>query len=272
MTTTKAKILWNDVSDDAVFSGPSWSPSIQNIQDPRPSFVARSINADPANSQFDMEFDDPVSMDALIIAGTNLDVDATYRIRAFSDATLTTVVHDTGTQAVWLSAMAISDPDLKGIPLIALFTSTVTAKYWRTEITDPGNADGFIELGKVFNGVLLDTDFTIAVGANFVRDANTSTNVAVAGTPYFNRHQNIRTWTIRYPTESYSTAWDEFDRMIEVCGIDKLLFVIPFPDDVDRFNQHSFLCTIARQNGLDFIGGDAPSRVSTGFELREYLA
>lgn len=268
MSATKCKLFYDDQSDDIDFSGPAWDLPLTNLQDPRLSKVARSVDAANANTKFYFEFSAAITTDAIILVATNLDEDAQYRITAYSDPGFMTDIFTTGLQDVWPSTNPISDPDEKGIDVIGLLGESVTARYWQMELLNDTNADGFVELGRMHVGTELNQTYNMRIGSTFARDFNTKITRAVAGTPYFNRHNNIRTWTLGFPPEDYDIGWDEFDRMIELSGADRFIYVLAFPDDMERAQQHSFLATIGKSDPFAFSG---VSMINTGFTLVEYV-
>lgn len=270
-TPTPCKILYNDVSEDASFSGPAWNPLLTNMQDPRVTKVARSADATLANTQFFMSFADPVTVPGIIFVGTNITANAKYRYTAYSDAGFSIQTFTTGLQNAFAPGTVLRDPDFKGYPLIGLFGQNVTSSYWLVEIQDTANPANYIELGKLFMGSELNlsanADLNFAPNSSFVRDPNTQTQKALNGTPYFSRHKNIRTWNLVYPTLETDVLWDEVDVLNEASGLDRAIFVIPFPDDTMRIWQQSFLGRLAKIDPLTLL----MTTGSTGFTITEYI-
>lgn len=265
--TTPCIILYADNSDDVIFSGPVWTLPLTNMQDPRVTKVARSADATSANTQFFMAFSSPVALPGLVIVGTNLDVNAQYRITAYSDAGFSIQTFSSGLLNYWTAGGPIVDPDFKGTPLIDLFGSIVTAAYWQIELFNTANADGYVQLGKLFAGTALNLSFGFAENSAFSRDPNTVAQKALNGTPYFSRHPNIRSWSLLFPAQTYENAWDQIDILNELSGLDRPIFVIPFPDDPARMYRQSFLGRLTKMTDLQLLA----AQVSTGFQLTEYI-
>lgn len=267
---TPCLILYRDQSDDIEFSGGSWDTDapLTNLQDPRPSLMARSVDVTAASTKFFVEFSSAITLAAMVLVGTNFDVAGTYRITAYSDQAHTLPTFTTGLQPVWTASGAIEDWDLKGLDVVALFGQSVSARYWQIEMINTANVNGYLALSRLHCGTELALTHNMAVGSSFKRDANTTVTRALGGTPYFNKHRNIRTWAIGLPPESVDVAWDEIDRMVESCGIDRFVYVVAFPDDTDRTYKQSFLGTLDQAQDLSFIAGNY---VSTGFQIVEYV-
>ena len=280
--STSGKLYYNDQSRNGVLSGGSWNASfpLTNMQESRLSLVARSTDLTFTSTKFTITFTANITTEAIFLIGTNLDVNAEWRVTAFTASPGSpdnpVSVYDSSVRSFWPSGVSspdqrvIRDPDHKGMPLFALLGQTVTASIWQVELFNTTNAVAYIEIARLFMGTRLSTTRNFATGASFTRDPNTQTEKALGGALFFNRHKNIRSWNFLYPHEDYATAWDEIDTMSELCGINDPLFVVPFPDDVDRIQKHSFLCTISQMNALEMMAA-GETRVSTGFSLREII-
>lgn len=239
---TNAIILIDDQSDDIIWTSPTgaWPVGLSNMQDPRLSKVARSVDCDPDNTRFFMSFPEPITVQDVVFAGTNIDVDAMGRITAYSDALFSEQIYTSGLVPLYLATTAIQDTDSRGLPIIMHLGQEVTSAYYYMEIQNPYNTDGFIQLAKSFFGRRMNLDYNFET-ASFGRDPRTLIDEALAGARYYNRHKSIRSWTLSFTGQTYDTGWDEFDKAFELCGLDRPVFIIPFPDDDERKQRQSFL-------------------------------
>lgn len=193
-TPTPCLIIYRDQSDDIDFSGGGWSTlaPLSNLQDPRPTLTAQSLNTTATNTKFFADFSAAIAVPAVVLVGTNLDRNATYIITAYSDAGHTIPTFTTGSRAAWTASGAIEDWDLKGLDVVALFNQTVTARYWQIELINTANTNAYLEIGRLHFGTQLALTYGMAAGSNFKRDPNTVITRALGGTPYFNKHRNIQ--------------------------------------------------------------------------------
>lgn len=267
---TPCLILYRDESDEIDFTGGTWDATapLANLLDPRPSITARSVGVTAAASKFFADFSAAVSVPAVVLVGTNLTTAGQYNITAYSDAAHTTPIFTTGSTPFWTSSHLIEDWDQKGIDVVALFGQTVSARYWKIELIDPANTAGYIEVSRLHFGTQLMLTYGMNVGSTFNRDANTTVTRALGGTPYFNKHKNIRKWAITLAPESVEIAWEQIDRMVESCGIDRFVYIVAFPDDTARVHHQSFLGTLSTTRDMAFIAGNY---VNTGIEIVEYV-
>lgn len=277
---TPMKLYYNDQSLASTFAAGfgSWQAAtpLTNLQDPRLSRVARSTDATNASSKFRFSFATAITTDALFLVGTNMQASSQWRVITYTNNTFATPVFDSGVQSFWPAGISspdlrvIRDPDLKGMPLFAMLGQNVTANAWEVQLLDATNPAGYIQAAKLFLGQPIVTTFNFANGATFSRDANTQVIRSLGGTPYFNRHKNIRSWRLTFTAEDYAVGWEQIDALNEMSGLDRPLFVVPFPDDVDHMNAHSFLCNLSKISDLQMMAY-ASTRIATAFDLTEYV-
>ena len=99
-------------------------------------------------------FASPIAANALALVGHNLSGVAVIRVRgAILQANLTAAPDiDTGWQSAW---PATGKPTIANWPnWLALLTwaNTTATQYWRVDIADPGNTDGYLEAGRLVLG------------------------------------------------------------------------------------------------------------------------
>jgi hypothetical protein len=265
---TTCRIIHSDVSGEAtLYSGLSpqttWSPALTNLQNPLLSAVARTTTL--SGAQIGLLFGADVTISGAAVIGTNMSVDATYVLTAFAGSP-SVQVFSTGSLPVWSSTKAFVDPDEKGLSFPILFGQNATGNDWLLTLDDPTNADGFIEVSKILLGTATESTFGFWDGAEFLRDPNTKVLTSLGGTRFYNRYKNIRRWTLAFPQETFAKAWDDFDQMIEVNGLDRSVYVVAYPDDTERMHQHSFMGTFDKTSPLRQL---VHGRVGTGLDVIE---
>jgi hypothetical protein len=264
------RIIHSDLSSDGTFyetgsPATTWSPALTNLQDPLLSAVARTSQL--LSATLGLRFTTAVTASGAAIAGSNLTKNATYRLTAYTGSP-SLQVFTTGILPVSTTTKTIIDPDEKGFGFPILFGQDVTATDWVLELSDAANTDAFIELATFLLGTATTSEFGFWDGAEFSRNANTTILTALGGTRFYNKHKNIRRWTLSFPQEAYAKAWDEFDQMTEVNGLDRFVYVVAYPDDAERMHQHSFLGTFEQTSPLRQM---ATGRVGAGFDIVEQV-
>lgn len=153
----------------ATLSGGSWQAAtpLTNLQNQLLSKVARSTNALAASSIIQADLGaTALNVRIISLCAHNISAAGTIRARGFSDSGYTTMVTgaDTGTVNAW-TAEAIA-AGIANYPKnwTFVFSTTKTARYWKIEITDTGNAAGYIEAGRCWIG---QADFEPAVGVSY---------------------------------------------------------------------------------------------------------
>ena len=141
----------------AVLSGGSWQAAypLSNLQDDQLSVKARSTNALAASTIVLIDLGATArAIQCLAILSHNISFAGTIRVRGYSDSGYTTLVAgaDTGTVYAWPQAIteeqALDYPD----HWIYCFAAAKTARYWKVEITDTANANGWVEFGRIWLG------------------------------------------------------------------------------------------------------------------------
>jgi hypothetical protein len=256
-------LLHNNFFPAATLSGGVWLAPLSEMQDPRPRRKSRSSGVDTANTQFKIDFGRSIGFKAWALTNTNLTVNALYRVTWYSDAFVTAVAN-----SGWLAppGYPTEDPDNVGTAIVHLFGGQVTARYWKVEIDDHNNLDGYVEIGVGFTGECWQpaTQFAKA-GNNDLLEANTAVSRALGGTPYFNRRTPVRVASFGFSNLTLAVA-GEVRRIRKIAGIDKQVFFIPNPDDPSQFNELAFLATMREMPAIQRI---AAGYSTTGFTLAE---
>lgn len=267
---TTCRIIHSDLSDDGEFYATgspttTWDQDLTNLQDPLLSAVISTTVL--AQAAVGLRFPSNVVAQGVAICGTNFSKNATFRVQAFTGSP-GFETYNSGILPVSTSSKTIIDPDEKGFSFHHLFTQDVSASDFLFTFTDTGNSEGFLELSRILLGSVLASTFGFWDGAEFSRDHNTQVATSVGGARFYNKHRNIRKWSLSFPLEGYAKAWDEFDQMYHLNGLDRQVYVIGYPDDTERMHQHSFLATFEETSPLrQFVH----LNVGTGLDVIEVV-
>lgn len=279
-------LLYDNAADEGTLSGGTWSLPLTGMQDPRPTRRARSANLTPEATTFDIALNATRTFKALAFGPTNFTSSARYRIRSFSDAEMTMEVYDSGsrdigTQAVpsldlpwedpnfWTGVQPIDDPDKAGIFVVHIFDQDTTAKYWRFELEDAGNSDGFVEIGRLFMGLAWQPSINFSPeGNSFGWKPNTTTQQSLGGSRYYNRRKSARFFRFAFPYLPDAEVWSDVYRIQAVSNLDRQVFVIPDPDDVANRSKRSFLGNLTELSSIQLFN---VGLASTAFDITEAL-
>ncbi len=272
------------------FSGGSWQAGLPltNLQDPQLAVVARSVDANPASTQFDVDLGAQRLVKALAIPYSNASRDATYRIRASTVAGTfagPSLVADSATAQVypiiypwgttlygsaswWDGRMSPEEAAVSRMPIIQVFASPPIARYWRVEIIDPTNADGYLEIPRLVLASGWQGSLNMAVGSELGARTLTGAVESMSGAGFYDRRNSQRTAKIVFNflpgDEAMAQAYD----LIKTIGIDQQLFFAWDPDDTAHRHRRSFLATIEK---LGSVQASTPDRFATSFEVKEVM-
>jgi hypothetical protein len=173
-----------------VFSLGSWDSlyPLINLQDKLLSKLAQSTDATEASTKFLATYSEQKAVQILCLLNHNIDFNGTIRIKAYSDAGLTTEVYDSDIQYVW--PQTLSNDEMLVYPNNWIFPIDLvtTGQYWKVEISDTSNTAGFINFGRFWLGQIgLNPNIGFPEGTTIGYESRTITTEALDGTPWFNR-------------------------------------------------------------------------------------
>ena len=250
----------------------SWSANapLANLKDPVVSVAARSTDALAASTKFEVDLGSAQTVGLVALSGVNLTSAATIRVRG-STATNAggTVVYNGSAINVWPTGTdaALLARHNRWTPIVKV--TATSARYWLIEITDTANPDGYVQLGRVFLGPVVQPTWNMSYGARLrwvnrnVRDETES------GVLYTSRRPAYRETVF---------ALDHLTRAEAITSLHDLhLLTAESPEVVLLFDPASTDTTRLRESYLgelhdfDPLGYASPERYSSGFVIREKL-
>lgn len=262
-------IAFPNRADEAALSGGDWLTllPLSNLQNRRLRKVARSAGADLVDTQFDIDLAVSRTMKVIALVGHNLSVDARYRITAANNAGFTGPVYQSDWENVWPAMFQsenleweddnfwdgrIPDEFISGYPSILLHQLSGTfARYWRIEIDDTLNPDGWVEAGRLFMAEHWQPVYNFAYGAGFGFLSRTTVEESDGGAEYFGIKRAARIYNFTLPNITASEVYDrvfEMQRRVDVHGE---ILVIPDPDDENNRTRRSFLARMLQLNPIE---------------------
>ena len=263
----------------------SWSTTLPltNIKTRQLSKKARSTNAVNASTKLRFALDSERIIGSVAIVNHNMQKDATWRYRVYSDSGYSTLVYDSGTINVWplmpFGSYEWEDSRFWDLQLsaeeIALFTKTLTyvldtiasAQYYQIEFFDSTNTDGYVELGRIFVGAIYQPILNMSLGASIGDETNTIVDVALSGAEFFDRRTSCRVAQFTLDHLQYSESIINGD-IIKISGVDAEVLYIYDDNTALDLHRRAFL---GRLRALSPISQPYNTRYQTTYEIKELL-
>jgi hypothetical protein len=282
-------LSWRNFADQATLSGGSWASTmpLANLLDPTLGVKARSVDDATASTQFDADLASSTGVGLFGLVGHNLSAGASFRLRASDTAGdfTTSPLYDSGTVSVWGSAYLASDVpwesdgwwlgvitftglEAGGTAFIHILPTETAARYWRLEIFDTANSDGYVEAGRLFAGQAWrpTVNFNFGAALGYIDDSVIET--ALAGSEYFDVRPVRRTAALRFEALTDAEAWTQMLDMQRLRGITGEVLFLWDPDDPAYTLQRSFL---GRQEQLNPIEAARYGANALALKLRELI-
>lgn len=272
-----------DTSTLAAYGAWTSTLPLANIKTRQLAKKARSTNALAASTRLRFALDAERIIGSVAVVAHNMQRDATWRYRAYSDSGYTTLAYDSGVLNVWpLMPFGSYDwEDLRFWDLqlsaeeVALFTktliyvpgSTVAAQYYQIEFFDETNTDGYVELGRVFVGSVYQPAINMSLGASIGDETRTVIDTALSGAEFFDRRQSNRVARFTLDHLTYGESIINGD-IIKISGVDaEVVFIYDDSTALD-LNRRAFL---GRLMALSPISQPYNTRHQTTYEIKELL-
>jgi len=263
----------------------SWATSLPltNIKTRQLSKKARSTNAANSSTKLRFALDSERIIGSVAIVNHNMQKDATWRYRVYSDSGYSTLAYDSGTINVWplmpFGSYEWEDDNFWDLQLsdeeIALFTKTLTyvpdtiasAQYYQIEFFDSTNTDGYVELGRIFVGAIYQPTLNMNLGASIGDETNTVVDVALSGAEFFDRRTSYRVAQFTLDHLTYNESIINGD-IIKISGVDAEVVYIYDDNTALDLHRRAFL---GRLRALSPISQPYNTRYQTTYEIKELL-
>lgn len=259
--------------DSATLSGGAWVESLplENLQDRALARIARSIDADPESTWFDIAFDRQRTIDVIAFIAHNFSFSCRLRLRASDQSDFSTLKLDSTFDAwpavsgdwnidelewendnYWLGSYTQEDTEGQTPIASRVLPSPVQARYWRIDIADSNNPAGYIDLGRVFIGnVFLRTKINMSYGASFGYEDSTGIETAISGAEYFDPREPIPVVRFELAYMSEEEAYAQALELIRRAGLSKEVFFIFDPTDSTYAPQRNIYGRLRQLNPLE---------------------
>jgi hypothetical protein len=278
-------------ADKASLSGGSWMAGLPraNLQDRVIGRVARTANAALASTQFNMDMGPAGKARALSMRKHNMSLAAKYRLRATSDPANTEFSlpdsYDSGWQDVWPTVYpfgtlewgdenwwsgkyTVDETEGYIAELVHILPADRYERWWRIEFDDQGNADGYIEIGRLFIGPVWQPNINMEYGASIGWETTTEARQAISGAEYFSDGINFRVQRFTLGCMDQDEAFSQAFELQRRAGISGEILWIHDPDDTVHALRRRYLARMRQLSAIDYPYYGANS---TAFELKELL-
>lgn len=194
-------LAYPDRTLTATLSGGSWSATLPlaNLKDRLISKVARTANDDADSTQWVEDLGAAMDVKVLALLGHNIGLAGTVRVRAYSDAGLTTLVHDTGTLYAWPQTFGAAELAAYPNQWILPLADIVTARYWKWEIVDTANPAGYVEVGRSWLGPAWQPTEGVSYGDDIGYEPRAEVTESLGGTQWSDGKAPRRAGSISFP-------------------------------------------------------------------------
>lgn len=277
---------WNNLVDGAVLSGGNWRASLPlaNLKNRTLARVARSVDASPSSTWFDMDVGTFKRWRAFALQDHNLSLAARYRLLASYDPAHTATDYDSGWLDVWPPVYdegelewgdvnfwerTYSEDERRGYiwNLIKRLPQATDARYIRLLIDDPLNPASFVQIGRPFvGGSSWVPSSNIATGSSLGWEDDSEIQQAVGGAEYFNELPRYRVARITINNLGNDEAYGKAFEMIRQAGRTGEVLVMWNPSDTKHAIRRQY---VGRLRQLSPIEHPYPLIDSAAFEFKE---
>lgn len=246
----------------STLAGGSYSVSLplSNCKERPFSKIARTTDATSGSTYFTVDYGSPQTTQLLSLLRHNIiQVSSRIRIRASNDAGATTnLLYDTGSITIipsvydWLTHDFYENNWFYGEPYaedLELFTrqfihitpQPIRARYWRIDITDTTNSDGYIQFGYFFAAPIFRGTVDIQLGSSLSFLDNTGIQESIGGVEYFDIRKKPRVLVVGFKGLSKNEALSNLFNMAQRRGKNELIYIIPDSTDLLNMNKEAFI-------------------------------
>lgn len=261
----KVTLCYPNYTNVSTLSGGAWQNNLplSHLKTPIFSQVARSVDALETSTIINLTTSIARSTDIVALANHNISVSGEIRLRVYSDNNFEFLLWDSGWQAVWPSLFASNTLEWEfdnfwlGTPseedrdsltaLLPIFLdNTEVVQSLTIEISDEGNPDGYIQVGRLFMGgawqPIYNAEYGIAYGHNISTSFETAFDMNQ--TEYAEVKTPKRTVSL---TLNDLTEEEGFQKLMRMQKTQGLHGEILYTEDIER-GQGSYVKTFIGRN------------------------
>lgn len=288
LTVATITLAWNNRTDAGSLSGGSWLTTLPlaNLQNRQVQKVSRSSNATNASTQFTIDLGQARSIGVVALVVHNISVLGRVRITASDTAGFTVTYYNSGWINVWPSGQipqslleweednfwlgTLSANARAGYqsPFIHLLATAQSLRYWKVEVDDTTNADGYVQIGRLFMAATWQPSVNYSYGAGLGYQDPTAVDTSLSGAEFFDVRSRYRVFNFELQYIANAEAYVQALELQRLSGTSGEVLVVP--DSADTANQpaRSF---VGRLVQLAPITQPQPSTFNCAFQVKELL-
>lgn len=208
--------------------------------------VARSTNADAANTVLGLDLGAAATFRVLALPGHNLSAAAQIALDAGTTSGGTDVV--VGSLAdVW----SIDDGDGSSRAAVVVLPAEVSARYVTIRISDEANADGYVQLARAWLGPVITPTYDPAYGLQHGLLDMSSTDRSDAGALWVTARRRLRTASFALEGLSLAEA-DALHELQRAAGTTEEVLYLPHADHAARRQRYGFVGTLQELSAIEY--------------------
>ena len=238
------RILWDAESDDATLTASTEAPNlpVEYVQEPRLSMPWRSTAIDDQWILIDAGSGNTIEPDMVAIAGHNLTSGCTLKIQGNATDS-------------WGGTPTIDETITHRDDIIVHVFTGAALRFWRLSIDDDANTDGYLQIGRLMLGTLLQLPY-VEPGENLPRETTSVASESISGQAFGDRGIERRVPGFQFPAVTEAerqlllTMWESvqnIDPVVLVVWEDSLTVEGPI---YCRLDQAEIPFQLAREAGL----------------------
>lgn len=252
--TSFAGIGYLNRIDSATLSCPgsafSGSYPLTNIQDRILANVARSANADEANTIIDIDHGSAKSDRVLWVHGHNLSASATFVVER--GTTLGgTDVYQSAELAAWPSTPLNGVYNGGDFGFGLVMPSSNTARYTRLRIINSGNADGYVQISRIFLGPAFFPELGLTQLDDELNTYSTVERLEANGTDWVYKRAPLRGVSLVFGALTYEEG-SVLKEIIRIHDTSSEVVYIADRNDRERMQEDSFLGLLRELGKTDY--------------------
>lgn len=264
-------LAYQNRTDEGTLSNGNWLSTLPltNLQNRLVQRVARSNGVTLAATKFDIDLGVAKAIGVVALVVHNFSVSAKVRVLADDTADFATPTYNSGWVDVWPSGMipqnllnweddnfwlgTLSETARAGYqsPFIHVLGSEQTYRYWRVEVDDIGNTDGYIQIGRLFMAATWTPTVNYNYGAGLSYKDTTGIETSLSGAEYFEVRTKVREFSFTLEWMSTTEAYDIMLQLQRVAGVSGEILQIPDQSDVARIPARAYVGRLVNLEQID---------------------
>lgn len=281
-------LAYQNRTDAGVLSGGSWLSTLPlvNLQNRLVQKVARSTNAANASTKFDIALASALQVGVLALVVHNMSVSAKVRFTGADNSGFVSPAYQSAWIDVWPAGMipqslleweednfwlgTLSANARAGYqsPFIHVLPTAQILRYWRVEIDDTTNSDGYVHIGRLFVSPVWRPGVNYSLGAGLGYRPASPVETSLSGAEFIDVRGQPREFGFSLDGLTNSEAYDIVLQMQRQLGTNGEVLQIPDTDDTTRLPARAF---VGRLPDLAPIVETQNGRFSAQFKVRELI-